>query len=64
MVIAEHRPFAEVVELQPRSIIVERFIKRITVGETDTGKELYKRINDLLELLEAYRSGIVKEKIN
>ena len=68
MVIAEHRPFSEVVEsgfkLSPKSIIVERFIRRITVGETDTGKKLSKRIDDLLELLEAYRSGIVKEKVD
>ncbi|MDA0058739.1 fructose-1,6-bisphosphatase [Brachyspira hyodysenteriae] len=45
MAIAEHRPFTEVVEsgfkLSPKSIIVERFIKRVTVGETDIGKQLY-----------------------
>ena len=66
MIIAEHRPFAEVVEsgfrISPKTTIVERFNKRITVGETDTGKALSKRISDLSELLDAYKSGMVKEK--
>ena len=68
MVIAEHRPFSEVVEsefrLTPKSTIVERYIRRVTVAETDVGKGLSERINDLLELLEAYRNGIVKEKVD
>ena len=66
MIIAEHRPFAEVVDsgfkISPKITIVERFNKRVTVGETDTGKALSKRISDLSELLNAYKSGIVKEK--
>ncbi|WP_295160500.1 fructose-1,6-bisphosphatase [uncultured Brachyspira sp.] len=68
MMIAEHRPFTEVAEsgfkLTPKSIIVEIFVKRITVGETDIGNQLEKRIKDLSELLNAYRNGIVKEKVN
>ena len=66
MIIAEHRPFVEVVDsgfkISPKITIVERFNKRVTVGETDTGKALSKRISDLSELLNAYKSGIVKEK--
>ena len=68
MIIAEHRPFAEVVEsgfrISPKTTIVDRFVTRITVGETDIGIGLNKRISDLEELLNAYRNGIVKEKVN
>ena len=37
-------------------------IKRIMVADTDEGKELAGRIEDLKELVEAYRQGVIKEK--
>ena len=36
--------------------------KRRLVGDTDTGKALKERISELVQLLEAYRRGIIKEK--
>ena len=34
---------------------------RITVSETDTGKELKQNVADLEELLDAYHKGLIKE---
>ena len=36
--------------------------KRRLVGDTDTGRALKERISELVQLLEAYRRGIIKEK--
>ena len=36
--------------------------RRRLVGDTDTGTALKERIHELIELLEAYRKGIIKEK--
>ena len=47
----------------PKVYIVEKMQKRITVADTDEGKELAGRIEDLKELLKAYRSGLLKERI-
>lgn len=48
---------------RPKVYIVEKMQKRITVADTDEGKELAGRIEDLKELLKAYRSGLLKERI-
>lgn len=42
---------------------MEKMQKRITVADTDEGKELAGRIEDLKELLKAYRSGLLKERV-
>jgi fructose-1,6-bisphosphatase-3 len=42
--------------------IVEKMRKRIRVADTDEGRELAGRIEDLKELLEAYRKGVLKER--
>ena len=34
---------------------------RVKVSETDQGRELQKQVDDLLMLLDAYRSGAVTE---
>lgn len=44
------------------SVILEKVNKRQTVGDTDIGAEIKQQINDLEQLLGAYRSGIIKEK--
>lgn len=36
--------------------------KRTLVGDTDTGTALKERIGELIQLLEVYRKGIIKEK--
>ena len=50
-------------ERTPKVYIVEKMQKRITVADTDEGKELAGRIEDLKELLKAYRSGLLKERV-
>ena len=61
--LAEHKPFDPERERTPKVSIVEKMQKRITVADTDEGKELAGRIEDLKELLKAYRSGLLKERI-
>lgn len=61
--LAEHKPFDPERERTPKVYIVEKMQKRITVADTDEGKELAGRIEDLKELLKAYRSGLLKERI-
>ncbi|MDE6457177.1 MAG: fructose-bisphosphatase class III, partial [Muribaculum sp.] len=41
--------------------IVELSQKRMRVRDTDKGKELSGQIDELIELLYAYRNGIIKE---
>lgn len=63
LALAEHKPFDPERERTPKVYIVEKMQKRITVADTDKGKELAGRIEDLKELLKAYRSGLLKERI-
>lgn len=69
MVLSSHHPFtsAEEAVAEERDIVSERFtvkraVRRRVVGDTDTGKELLERIEELRGLLEAYRSGVIIEK--
>lgn len=62
LALAEHKPFNPLHEPTPKVSIVEKMIKRIMVADTDEGKELAGRIEDLKELVEAYRQGVIKEK--
>ena len=66
--IVSHQPFVgkrEAVQqhhdIQNDSVIFERMNTRMKVSETDKGKELQARVDDLTMLLEAYRSGAVRE---
>ena len=36
--------------------------KRILVGDTDVGKKMMERIEDLKELIQAYQSGLIPER--
>ena len=61
--LAEHKPFiAGESEHTPTLHLVERFDHRANICDTDRGEELLAKINDLRELLKAYRSGIIKQK--
>lgn len=66
--LAEHRPFAEVCEdafcKGPKVHVVERFQQRVQVKDTDTGVKLQKSIEELTELLAAYRDGTIRENFN
>lgn len=46
----------------PVSEVVEEYRRRLLVRDTDEGKRMQARIEDLYELLEAYRLGSVREK--
>lgn len=63
LALAEHKPFDPERERTPKVYIVEKMQKRITVADTDECKELAGRIEDLKELLKAYRSGLLKERV-
>ena len=69
LVLSAHEPFtsAEKAVEQEKDIVSNRVAVRYTskrrlVGDTDTGKALKERIDELKRLLEAYRKGIIKEK--
>ena len=61
--LAEHKPFiADESEHTPTLHVVEKFEHRMNICDTDRGEELLGKINDLRELLKAYRSGVIKQK--
>jgi len=66
--IVSHQPFAgkwnaihKNDDIANESVIFEKMETRMRVSQTDEGAELQTRVNDLLMLLEAYRSGAVTE---
>ena len=62
LALAEHKPYEPDGENTPEIQVVERMQKRIRVGDTDIGEELTREIEDLKELLQAYHTGLIKEK--
>lgn len=67
--LSAHEPFtsAEEAVLQENDIVsnkvaVSNTSRRRLVGDTDTGIALKERIEELRNLLEAYRKGVIKEK--
>ena len=61
--LAEHKPFkADESEHTPTLHLVERLDKRANISDTDKGEQLRGQIDDLRELLAAYRSGTIKQK--
>ena len=48
-------------DIQNESLIFEKMNTRMKVSETDEGKELQTRVEELTMLLDAYRSGAVRE---
>jgi len=66
--IVSHQPFAGKYnavhrndDIANESVIFEKMETRMRVSQTDEGEELQTRVDDLLMLLEAYRSGAVTE---
>ncbi len=67
--LVQHEPFMsrqkaieEGLDIKSTTFIVEFNTQRMRVKDTDKGLELRVQINDLKDLLEAYRSGKIKEK--
>ena len=60
--LAEHKPFiAGESEHTPEIHLVEKLDRRANISDTDKGAELLEQIIDLRALLNAYRSGEIKE---
>lgn len=60
--LAEHKPFIpDESEHTPKVMLVEKLDRRANISDTDNGRELLEQINDLQALLEAYKSGAIKE---
>lgn len=69
LILSAHEPFtsAEEAVSKENDIVSNRVAVRYTstrrlVGDTDSGRALRERIGELVQLLEAYRKGIIKEK--
>ena len=50
-------------DIHSESVVVRLSTERKSVGDTDTGKKLKQRIEELEALLDAYRSGLISEKM-
>ena len=66
--IVSHQPFAGKYnavhrndDIANESVIFEKMETRMRISQTDEGTELQTRVDDLMMLLEAYRSGAVTE---
>ena len=69
MYLSEHEPFCSVGEtvqnnrdMQSQMIRFKTYPERVTIADTDDGREIAGRIADLEMLLDAYRSGAVKQE--
>ena len=46
----------------PKVKVIENMSPRVMVADTDIGKELTKQVEELTELINAYRRGVIAEK--
>lgn len=67
--LVQHEPFEsrqkaieEGLDIKSNSFLVEFNTQRMLVKDTDKGKELRKQIEELKQLLAAYRLGLIKER--
>ncbi len=60
---SKERAIKEDVDMISSHIIVEDKDERLRVKDTDNGKDIRAQINDLKDLLSAYRNGMIKEKL-
>lgn len=68
LLLAAHQPFEsaqraieEEVDIDSSTAILERNTGRIRVRDTDLGREIQERAGELSALLDAYRTGLIKE---
>lgn len=71
MQLVTHQPFTNVEDAIEKEFdivstrrVVDRELERMTVRETDVGQLLEEQVADLKELLRAYRSGKIAEKVS
>ncbi|MDE6099707.1 MAG: fructose-1,6-bisphosphatase, partial [Paramuribaculum sp.] len=67
--LVQHEPFSSAedavingTDIVSTTQIVELSSHRMRVRDTDKGRELQSQINELMELLYAFRHGIIKER--
>lgn len=70
LTLVSHEPFTSMEDVVKRGVdihsstqVVHRSSNRVSVAKTDTGKNIKEKIHDLEELLKAYRTGLIQEKI-
>ncbi len=70
LVLAAHEPFEskeaaieKESDIHSTSVIIKQVVDRKMVRDTDDGKEMQERIDDIQQLLKAYRSGQIAEKL-
>ncbi len=68
LLLAAHQPFESTqnaiekeMDIHSTNKILEQNTKRIRVRDTDSGREIQQQIDDLTNLLNAFRSGLIKE---
>jgi fructose-1,6-bisphosphatase-3 len=68
LLLAAHRPFesmqkaiSEELDIDSETEIIESHPTRMRVKDTDDGREIQRQIDELRELLGAYRAGLIKE---
>lgn len=68
LLLASHDPFElsqkaieQELDIRSETIILERNQRRLRIKDTDKGKNIQHEIEELQMLLEAYRTGIIKE---
>ncbi len=69
LLLAEHQPFKSVAQviandddMHSKNIIVETYPQRVTIAKTDRGVAIKQKISELKRLLQAYRTGLIKER--
>lgn len=70
MRISAHEPFRGIedaisnnTDIVSDTVIFEHSSDKIRVKDTDIGKNISEKINDLMQLLECYETGLIKEKV-
>ncbi len=63
LVLAEHQPYNPENEESARVFVAKEMENRIRVADTDAGREIQKRIEDLKLLKKAYEDGVIKERL-
>ena len=68
MALAEHKPYSPLKEdgtqefFSPVMKVVETMPERLLILDTDRGADIVQMVDDLYELMTAYKEGLIKEK--
>ena len=69
LMLVAHKPFTSTedairtgTDIHSERVMVQQYTHRLSVGDTDIGRNLKERIEELEQLLAAYQSGEIVEK--